>query len=123
MAGMKTILLLPIVLALLVTTAGCVTAADLRAVADSVERLETVVDDETASPADVNAALATAKAEIAEVADAVEERSEGFLDALTSPNEGGVAGLVSLAAAVGLHFYRNRQRVARGEPVKTPPKA
>lgn len=114
---------LALVLALSFNAAACVTSSDLRAVADSVERLETVVDDETATPADVEAAVKAAKEEIHAVAKGVEDRSETFIDTLTSADGGGVSALVTALGLGALNYYRNRQRVARGEPVKAPPKA
>ncbi len=101
--------------------ASCVTAQDLRDVADSVERMETTLDDTTSSPEEVQLAIATAKTEIVAKAEEIEERSEGFLETLGSA-EGGVAGVLSLAAMTALHLFRNRQRVVRGEPVGAPPK-
>lgn len=103
---------------------GCATAGDVRRIEVTVERLEQVVREKTATPEDVAAALTVAKAEIRTVAEEIEarpvrvvERSVSVVDAILSPS-GAVAGALSLASAVGTHLYRNRQRRRRGERVK-----
>lgn len=109
-------------LVLLLISSACVTAQDLRDVADSVERMENAMDDVTASPEEVQAAIAQAKTEIVAKAEEIEGRTDGFIDTLTSA-EGGVAGVVSLAAIAALNAWRNRQRKVRGEPTGAKPAA
>lgn len=108
-------------LLLLLCTTACVTAGDLRAVADSVGRLQDSLRDETKTTAELRASITQTKTEIQAVATNVEARSDDFLGALTG-TEGGVSGIISIAAALGLNYWRNRQRELRGEPVKPPPK-
>ncbi len=101
---MKT--LLPVLLCAL--GASCVTASDLRVVADSLERLEKTVDDETATPAEVQAAVQATKDEIRLVAERVEERTETVGEDLAET--GGIAGVLVGLGMVALNSYRNKTR-------------
>lgn len=99
---------------------SCVTSADLRAVADSLARVEETVADETKSTVEVKAEIAAAKEDIAAVADQVDERTDSFLDGLTDPELYGPAGLLSIVLGVGINAYRNRtrQRALAGAPAE-----
>lgn len=111
-----------LLLALLLTS--CATVRDVQRLELTVGRLEEVIREKAATTEDVAEALATAKAEIREVAEEIEERpvrivrdTGNLVDTLLSPT-GALAGALSLASAVGTHLYRNRQRRMRGEPTK-----
>lgn len=110
--------LLPLLLCLL-PLASCVTSGDLRSVSDSVARLEGVLDDETKTTRDVEAAIAQTKQEIEQVARNVEERTQGVLDGLTATEALGGGGLLSLLTGVGLNMYRDSRRRQRGERTGT----
>lgn len=99
----------PLLLLLLLLAPACVTAQDIRDVADSVGRLEAVAADTSKTTSEVQAQVAATKADIEVVAERVEDETEGFFDTLASA-EGGVAGALSLAAMVALNAYRTKTR-------------
>ena len=92
---------------LLPLAASCVTSDDLRQVAFQVESVEKALADETKTVEEVSAEAAAAKAAIREVAEQVEDRTEGFINGVSQGTEGGILGLLGV---LGLHMYRNRTR-------------
>lgn len=114
---MKTLLVASV---LALSTAGCVTASDLRTVADSLDDLQTTVADRSATREDVNAAIADTRERIQEVAKTAEARSADFVGRLTDPATLLATLLVTAGGATAVNVHRDRKRKKRGEPVGTP---
>lgn len=93
---------------------ACVTASDLRGIADRVDAAERTAADRYASQEDVQDSLAAVGDEIGAVAQRVEDRAKAWWETTDGLAGGGVLGLLS---SVGTIMYRNAQRRARGEPV------
>ena len=91
----------------LLALASCVTPGDLRDLADDYEHLGTVMADRDATSEDVAEAVDKLEQQLHETADLVEDRTTGILEGVS---ESGEAGIFSILAAVGLHFYRNGTR-------------
>lgn len=90
---------------------GCVTSGDLREIAATVEELEHVVGNPGSTPQAITEQIAATKAEIAEVATKVEERTEGFAENVSENGLGGIIPAVLSAAFVWL--ARNRREEKR----------
>lgn len=97
--------IIPLLLALL--GSSCVTAQDLRDVASQVDRIEIAAADSTKTDAEVKDEIAQAHAAIEEIAADVEERTKGAITSLGAGTEG---GLIGIASALALNFYRNSTR-------------
>lgn len=94
--------------------ASCVTSGDIRDIANQIENVERVANDNTATADQVELAVQNAATSIEAIAQRVDERTEGFIEGVGQTGE---AGILSMAAAAGLHFYRNSRRRKREEPV------
>lgn len=86
---------------------SCVTGDDMRAVAGRLDAFEAVLNDETATVAEVKAAQAEAAQGIREIATTVEERTTGVINGMGQGAEG---GLIGIGAAIALNLYRNNTR-------------
>ena len=104
MNNTKTIALLLLVPLL---AASCVTSADIRAVADQLDRVEVAAADESKSAEEVSAEVKAAQEAIRDIAAEVEDRTTGFIDGIDKGTQGGVIGIASM---IGLHLYRNASR-------------
>jgi len=95
-------------------SAGCVTSGDLRELSDAQAKYEAVLEDESKNVDEVALAARELRNKIEVVAAAAEQRTEDTITGLGTSAEG---GLVGVAAALALNWYRNSKRKARGEQV------
>lgn len=95
--------------------AGCVTSGDIREIAASVEELEAVVGNPGSTPQAITDQLAQTKADLAEVATKIDERTETVADSIS---EGGLGGVLpALLSGVFVWLARNRREEKRwGSP-------
>lgn len=118
---MRSLLLILAVLATCLFSTSCLaTSSDFDRVSDRVERVEQVLEDETATPEELEEALVELRHELQEGAQRVVERGSALgSDLMEGLAGGGVMG--GLSAAL-MYLVRQGQRRKRGEPT-TPAEA